>query len=141
MLHSRGAQGHAVLSDGKAMMIGGWSDGTITASVESLGKVTKPEPQYCQPIDLVPLVEASNELPGQAGNGLLAKLYAAQARYDNSSFDVCANVMDAFIHQVRAMWQSGHMTDEHAAEVYDAYASVMTCIGASAEPPPAGLTS
>jgi hypothetical protein len=139
MLRSRGAQGAAVLPNGTAMMIGGWSSGAITSSVEAFGKVRAPGPLYLQPIDLVPLVEAASELPGHAGNGMIAKLYAAQAKYDNSSFAVCANIMDAFLHQVRAMWQSGHMTSGHAAAIYEAYTSVMQGIGAIPEPPPSGL--
>ena len=139
MTRSRGAHGYAVLSNGTALVIGGWSGSAVTSTVEAFGRIPGPAPKYCQPIDLLPLVEAATELPGQSGNGLAAKLYAAQARYDNQSFDVCANVMDAFMNQVEALLKSGHMTLEHAAEIYDAYASVMQCIGAVPHPPAPGI--
>jgi hypothetical protein len=129
MNHSRGGHGSAVLSNGTVFLISGWSDGTLTTTVEAFAAPPIKKPKYCMPIDLVPLVQAATELPGQSGNGLIAKLYAAQAQYDNASLEVCLNVMNAFFNQFKAFAQNGHLLEEHAVALYDGYSSVVTCIG------------
>jgi hypothetical protein len=129
MNHSRGGHGYAVFSNGNVFVISGWSDGKLTTTVEAFAAPPIQKPKYCRPIDLVPLVQAATELPGQSGNGLIAKLRAAQAQYDNASLEVCLNVMNAFYNQIRAFAQSGHLLKEHAVALYDGYASVVTCIG------------
>lgn len=138
MNKSRGGQGYAVATDGSVFEIGGWSDGVITSSVEVFGPTApvppppKPPPTpkpICKPIDLVPLVLECKELPGHSGNGLLAKLRAAQAKYDRGDFATCQNIMNAFYHQVRAFHNGGHMTEQHVALLYSGYASVVECMG------------
>jgi len=87
------------------------------------------------PIDLVPLVRACKELPGNSANGLIAKLQAAQAKYDLKEFAVCINIMNAFYNQVRAFSISGHMTEQHVEALYSGYASVLSYIGGTPLPP------
>ncbi len=88
-----------------------------------------------QPIDLVPFVEAAIELPGNSAGGLIAKLFAAQEKYDAGNFSVCLNIMHAFYNQVRAFAHNGHMTRAHATAIYEGYVSVLDCIGGSPDPP------
>jgi hypothetical protein len=139
MIHSRGGHGYAALSNGTVFVISGWSDGKLTTSVEAFAAPPIQKPKYCRPIDLVPLVQAATELPGHSGNGLIAKLRAAQAHYDNASLEVCLNVMNAFYNQVKAFAQSGHLIEEHAVALYDGYASVVTCIGGIPRAPTAEM--
>jgi len=131
----RGAHGCAVDPGGSAYVFGGMTGGVLTPSVEVFAEEASPEPGYCQPIDLLPLVLAAEEVPGSSELGMVAKLYAAQAKYDTGDFETCANIMDAFYNQVRAFAENGHMTKEHAVAIYDAYASVVTCIGGTPLPP------
>jgi len=137
---SRGAHGHIVSSCGFVFVIGGLSGSTVTATVEVYATVPVEPPQYCMPIDIIPLVLECDELPGHSQLGLIAKLYSAQAKYDIQDYETCLEIMDAFYHQVRAFAQSGHMTPEHAAAIYDAYASVVTCIGGTPLPPAPEMT-
>ncbi len=142
MNKSRGAQGYAVVPGGSVFEIGGWSNGAITSSVEVFGPVAPippppnpPPPKPHMPIDLVPLVLACKELPGHSANGLIAKLMAAQAKYDKKDFAVCINIMNAFYNQVRAFDHSGHMTEKHVDALYSGYASVVSYIGGTPQPP------
>jgi hypothetical protein len=89
----------------------------------------------CKPIDIVPFVEAATELPGNSSHGLIAKLIAAQSKYDSQELDECLNIMHAFYNQVRAFANNGHMEREHATAIYDAYVSVLNCIGGNPDPP------
>ena len=137
MNKSRGAQGYAVISGGSVFEIGGWSGSSITSSVEVFGPAApvpppKPPPKPLEPIDLMPLVLVCKELPGHSAWGLIAKLIAAQAKFEVKDFDVCGNIMNAFYHQVSAFHNSGKLTDAHIEMLYTAYASVMKNIG---EPP------
>jgi len=129
---SRGAHGQARLPDGSVLVFGGVSGSTITSSAEVYSKKPiEPTPpgKPCRPIDLVPLVEAATELPGQSGNGLIAKLIAAQAQYNGDNTSVCLNIMNAFYNQVKAFAQSGHLTRAHAAALYNGYACVVEGLG------------
>jgi len=132
---SRGEHAAAALPSGAVLMMGGRSKGAITPSVEMFYERPAVPQRPCMPIDLVPLVRAATELPGNSSHGLIAKLLAAQAQYDDDNFTVCANLMDAFYNQVRAFASNGHMTRAHADAIYDGYASVMLCIGARPKPP------
>ena len=140
MNHPRGAHGSAIGPNGAPFVIGGWSGTTPTSSVEAFTEVPIERPRYCMPIDIIPLVLEATELPGHSGNGLIAKLYAAQAHYDNMSYEKCLEVMNAFYNQLRAFARNGHMYHEHAAAIYDAYASVVECIGGTPQPPTEGMT-
>ncbi len=137
---SRGAHGHVVVSCGSVFVIGGLSGSSATATVEVYATVPVEPPQYCMPIDIVPLVLVCDELPGHSQHGLVAQLLSAQAKYDLQDYETCLNIMDAFYHHVRAFAQSGHMTGEHAADIYDAYASVVVCIGGTPLPPSPEMT-
>ena len=134
MNRSRGAQGYGVLPSGSVIEIGGWSNGAITSSVEVFGpaKAPPPKPPPSKPLmpkDLIPLVLECKELPGNSKQGLIAKLTAAQAKYDLKDFDVCINIMNAFYHQLKAFHNSGHMTEQHVQALYSGYVSVMDNIG------------
>jgi hypothetical protein len=142
MNRSRGAQGYAVVPDGSVFEIGGWSNGAITSSVDVFGPAAPippppkpPPPKPHMPIDLVPLVLACKELPGNSANGLIAKLRAAQAKYDQKDFAVCINIMNAFYHQVKAFDNSGHMTEHHVETLYTGYVLVLDYIGGTPLPP------
>ncbi len=140
MHRSRGAQGDAGVPGGSVFEIGGWSGASITSSVEVFGPAApipppKPPPKLLEPIDLVPLVLACKELPGRSSFGLIAKLMAAQAKFELKDFDVCANKMNAFYHQVSGLDNAGKLTDSHVDMLYTAYASVMKNIGESPLPP------
>lgn len=135
MKTSRGAYGAAVLPDGAVMVIGGKSDSVTTASVETYSPIKYEPDKPCKPIDLVPFVEAATELPGNSSHGLIAKLIAAQAKYDSQNFSVCLNIMHAFYNQVRAFAHNGQMERTHAEAIYDGYASVLACIGGDPDPP------
>lgn len=132
---SRGEHAAAVLSSGAVLMIGGRSMNTITSSVEVFFERPVVPKRPCMPIDLVPLVRAATELPGNSGHGLIAKLRAAQTQYDADDFSVCLNIMNAFYNQVRAFALNGHMTRAHADALYDGYASVVECVGGTPNPP------
>lgn len=133
---SRGSHGYAVTSGGATYVIGGKSGTTITSSVEFFARTNvKPPQRPCMPIDLVPLVLAATELPGNSSNGLIAKLEAAQAQYDDRDLDTCINIMNAFYNQVRAFARNGHMTHAHASAIYDGYVSVVECLGGEPLPP------
>lgn len=142
MNKSRGAQGFAVVTGGSIFEIGGWSNGVITSSVEVLGPAAPippppkpPPPKPHMPIDLVPLVKECKELPGHSALGLIAKLHAAQAKYDQGDFSECINIMNAFYHQVHAFDNSRHMTDQHVQALYSGYVLVVTYIGGVPLPP------
>jgi hypothetical protein len=121
--------------EGSALVFGGYSGASLTPTVEVFADVPPEKPSYCQPIDLLPLVLGLDELPGESQLGLIAKLLAAQAKFEAGDLETCINIMDAFYHQVKAFAQNGHMTPDHAAAIYDAYASVLTCIGGTPVPP------
>ena len=130
MNHSRGAHGAAALSNGMVFVIGGISSGKQTSSVEVYSVVPLEPDEKCMPIDLLPLVLAvAPELPGHSENGLAAKLYAAQAQYDAGEYAVCIDIMNAFYHQTKALWQSGHLGDAGASVLYVGYADVVSCMG------------
>jgi N-acetylneuraminic acid mutarotase len=133
---SRGSHGHAVTSEGATFVIGGKSGTTLTSSVEVFARtgITPPH-RPCMPIDLVPLVEAATELPGNSSNGLISKLEAAQAQYDDDDIDTCLNIMNAFYNQVRAFARNGHMSRDHAEAIYEGYVSVVECLGGEPQPP------
>jgi len=135
MKTSRGAYGAAALPDGAVIVIGGKSGTGITSSVETYSQIKYEPGKPCKPIDLVPLVQAATELPGNSSHGLIAKLIAAQAQYDSQNFSVCLNIMHAFYNQVRAFAHNGHMTRAHANAIYEGYVSVLDCIGGSPDPP------
>lgn len=135
MKTSRGAYGAGVLPDGSVMVIGGKSGTATTSSVEIYSRVQLVPGGPCRPIDLVPLVEAATELPGNSSRGLIAKLVAAQEQYDSQDFSVCLNIMHAFYNQVRAFARNGHMEAAHAIAIYEGYASVIECIGGEPDPP------
>jgi hypothetical protein len=136
MARSRGAHGSAVAESGKALyVIGGWSGSVLTASVERFSQVSVPVPDYCEPIDLLPLVLQATELPGHSVNGLIAKLYAAQGEFEAGDIDTCLNIMKGFYNQLRGFTQSGHMTTEHSDAIYAGYVSVVTCLGGTPQPP------
>ena len=115
--------------------IGGWSNGVITSSVEvfSLAGIRPPPPPPpsppptgpLQPKDLIPFVQKAKELPGKSQNGLIAKLWAAQAKYDLKDFATSINIMNAFYHQVKAFANGGHMFKVHIDELYQGYVSVV----------------
>ncbi len=133
---SRGSHGSAVTADGITFVIGGRSGTSVTSSVEVFARENvKPPQRPCMPIDLVPLVLAATELPGNSSNGLIAKLEAAQAQYDAGDFDTCLNIMNAFYNQVRAFARNGHMNHAHANAIYDGYVSVVECIDGEPLPP------
>jgi len=133
---SRGAHGHAVTSDGATYVIGGISGTTATSAVEVFARSPiKPPQRPCMPIDLVPLVQAATELPGNSANALIAKLKAAQAQYDGGEFNTCLNIMNAFYNQVSAFARNGHMSHDHAKSIYDGYVSVVECLGGEPLPP------
>jgi hypothetical protein len=136
MARSRGAHGCAMAESGRAVyVIGGWSGTALTSSVERFSQVSVPQPDRCEPIDLVPLVLQATELPGHSENGFLAKLYAAQAEYESGDIATCLNIMKAFYNALRGFTQSGHITDEHSEAIYDGYVSVVTCLGGTPLPP------
>jgi len=132
---SRGAHGSAMLSGGRVMVIGGRVNGLISSSVEILSATPVEPSGPCMPIELVPLVQAAEELPGNSSNGLIAKLISAQKQYDLGNFSVCLNIMHAFYNQFRAFAHNGHMDRGHAAALYEGYVSVVECIGGVPEPP------
>ena len=135
MKTSRGAYGAAALPGGAVIVIGGRSGTGITSSVETYSQVEYEPGKPCRPIDLVPLVEAATELPGNSYHGLIAKLIAAQAKYDAQEFDECRNIMHAFYNQVRAFAHNEHMERAHANAIYEGYVSVLSCIGGAPDPP------
>jgi hypothetical protein len=95
-----------------------------------------PTPDTCEPMDLLPLVKAvADELRGYSENGLIAKLFVAQAAYDIGQMDMCLDVLDAFCRQVDAFHRSGHLSDASAEMLYDGYAEVVTCLGGEPLPP------
>ncbi len=133
---SRGSHGYAVTSGGATYVIGGKSGSTVTPSVEFFARTNvKPPQRPCMPIDLVPFVEAATELSGNSAHGLIAKLEAAQAKYEEHDFGTSINIMNAFYNQVRAFARNGHMDRDHASAIYDGYASVVECLGGEPLPP------
>jgi len=134
MNHSRGAHGSAVINAGWVLVIGGRSGSGFTSSVELFSPEPIKVPEFCQPKDLIPLVKKATELSGNSGNGLIAKLLAAQAKYESRDFAVCINIMNAFNGQLKAFARNGHMSGPHASELYDAYASVIRCLGGTPQP-------
>ncbi|MGD9962596.1 MAG: Kelch repeat-containing protein [Thermoplasmata archaeon] len=139
MESARGRHGTAVTSNGTVLAIGGWDGSSALSSVERLVEVQavpEPEPGMCEPMDLYPLVVAvADELEGFSENGLIAKLFVAQAAYECGRTDLCLNVMDAFHRQVRASYQSGHLGEEGASTLYEGYAGVVECLGGEPLPP------
>lgn len=135
MHKSRGSQGFTVISNGTVFEIGGWSGSSITSSVEAYGPTQAKKPELCRPIDIVPLVQQADGLRGKSANGLIAKLQAAQAKYDAGENGTCVNIMDAFYNQLRAFVLSGHISLADALILYDAYSSVVRCLGGTPEPP------
>ncbi|MCU0859551.1 MAG: hypothetical protein MUE55_03080 [Thermoplasmata archaeon] len=139
MNDARGGHACAAIGEGAVMVMGGVSDGTPTASAEVLreGGEEPPPPEECmEPEDIVPLVIAiAPELPGHSENGFVGQLMEAQDELDEGDLLECLLIMYGFYHHVRAFWQSGHMSDAGAASLYDAYARVVTCLGAEPLPP------
>ncbi|MBN1677623.1 MAG: hypothetical protein JW880_03715 [Candidatus Thermoplasmatota archaeon] len=136
----RGAHGCALGPGGSVLIFGGYSGDSLTSTMEIFAEMPPEAPEYCQPIDLLPLVLSADELPGHSQRGLIVKLHAAQAKYNISDFQTCINIMNAFHNQVCAFAQSDHMTVEHALALYEAYASVVKCLGGTPLPPPPDMT-
>lgn len=139
LARDRGAHGSVVLTNGTLMLMGGWSSGSVTASTEMLllGPVP-PEPPgppdepsgMCEPMDIAPLVmQTAGELPGHSEYGFLAKLLVAQKYYDIGDIEECLFMMDVFHQHIEAFLMSGHISDESASLLYDAYAEVVECLG------------
>ena len=135
MRTARGAYGAATLPDGAVIVLGGKSGAGTTSSVEIYSPVSYEPEEPLQPIDLVPFVKAATELPGNSSDGLIAKLVAAQAKYDSSDFRVCLNIMHAFYNQVRAFASNEHMTRAHATAIYEGYVSVIKGMGGTPDTP------
>ena len=135
MKTARGAYGSASLPNGSVIVVGGKSGAGTTSLVEIYSPVTYEPDRPLQPIDLVPFVEAATELPGNSADGLIAKLVAAQAKYDSGNFSVCLNIMHAFYNQVRAFASNEQMTREHASSIYDGYVSVIEGLGGTPDHP------
>lgn len=136
----RGAHGCAVLPDGTVMVAGGVSGTVPTASAEAyasegVGPVP-PDDGLCEPEDIIPLVVGiAGELPGHSEHGFAAQLMAAQVEFELGNITECLEIMDAFYHHVSGFWRSGHMSDESAAMLYDAYAEVVFCLDGTPLPP------
>ena len=136
MNHPRGAHGSASLPGGRVLVMGGVTDSTATATAELYaGKSIGPPSGLCMPKDIIPLVIAIvHELPGYSANGLIAKLLAAQAQYDDVNNATCLEILDAFYNQVRAFHQSGHLSDSGTTLLYAGYSQVVECIGGVPQP-------
>jgi hypothetical protein len=138
MARARGMHGTAMTENGTVLAIGGWDGSKALSSVEMFVEVQteEPDPGLCEPMDLLPLVRAvADELRGYSENGLVAKLFVAQAAYDCGSTDLCLRVLDAFYDQVCAFYTSGHLGDAGAAMLYDGYVDVVDCLGGEPLPP------
>ncbi len=136
MHKSRGAQGYAVSPNGTVIEIGGYTGPAITSSVEALMPFTKPviKPEICRPIDIVPLVRNASGFRGNSENGLIAKLEAAQSKFDSGDNATCLDIMNAFHNQLRAFVNSGHISLADALILQDAYESVVECLGGAPQP-------
>jgi hypothetical protein len=144
MLQARGAHGAASLADGTVALIGGRTTSSVTSSVEIYTPGTKepeppppppPPPPKCQPIDIMPfIIIVAPEMPGHSAHGLIAKILVAQSYYEIGDIEDCLHILDAFYNQVRAFLGSGHMTEDGAEMLYDAYAAVIECLGGEPQP-------
>ncbi len=129
---ARGMQGTAITSNGTVLMVGGWDGSSPLSSVEMATLVQGDGTPHgmCEPMDLLPLVrEVADELRGFSENGLVAKLFVAQAAYDCGRTGLCLDVLDAFYRQTCAFHRSGHLGDAGTSLLYDGYAEVVVCIG------------
>ncbi len=144
MLRARGAHGAATLPDGTVLLIGGRSSTAVTASTELYTPPTSepeppppppPPPPHCEPVDILPFVIiVAPEMPGHSAHGLIAKILVAQSWYELEEIEDCLHILDAFYNEVRAFLGSGHMTEEGAEMLYDAYATVVECLGGTPQP-------
>ncbi|HIH00814.1 TPA: hypothetical protein HA259_01805 [Thermoplasmata archaeon] len=143
MLQARGAHGAAELPDGTILLIGGRTSTSITSSTEfyTAGEdepeppPPPPPPPYCQPIDILPfIIIVAPEMPGHSAHGLIAKVLVAQSLYEAGNIEDCLDILNAFYNQVRAFLGSGHMTEDGAEMLYDAYAAVVECLGGEPRP-------
>jgi hypothetical protein len=141
MLQARGAHGAASLPDGTVLMIGGRTTVSVTSSTERYTAGTDepepppPPPPCCQPIDILPFVIiVAPEMPGHSAHGLIAKILVAQSLYEAGAIEDCLDMLDAFYNQVRAFLGSGHMTEDGAEMLYDAYLAVVECLGGDPRP-------
>jgi hypothetical protein len=136
MNHPRGAHGSASLPGGAVLVMGGVTDNTETSTAELYaGESVAPPTGLRMPKDIIPLVIViEHELPGYSANGLIAKLLAAQAQYDNGNNATCLEILDAFYNQVRAFYQSGHLSGTGTTLLYAGYSQVVECIGGVPQP-------
>jgi len=74
-------------------------------------------------------LQTAGELPGHSEYGFLAKLLVAQKYYDIGDIEECLFMMDVFHQHIEAFLMSGHISDESASLLYDAYAEVVECLG------------
>lgn len=142
MLRDRGGHGAASLPDGKVLLVGGRSADGITSSAEQYTPPTQlpepppiPPPPYCEPKDILPFIAlVASEMPGHSENGLVAKVLVAQKYFEDGDIDECLHVLDAFYNQVRAFLNNDHVSEDGIAMLYDAYASVVDCLGGEPQP-------
>ena len=139
MLRDRGGHGAAALPDGDILLMGGKSGDTVTTSAEQYTPPTElpepPPPPYCQPKDILPFIDlVAEEMPGHSENGLVAKVLVAQAYYEDGNVEECLHVLDAFYNQVNAFLNNDHVGDEGIEILYNAYASVVECLGGTPLP-------
>jgi len=136
MNHPRGAHGSASLPGGAVLVMGGVTDSTETSTAEVYaGESVSPPSGLRMPKDIIPLVIViANELPGYSANGLIAKLLAAQAQYDDGANTTCLEILDAFYNQVGAFHQSGHLCDSGTTLLYAGYSQVVEYIGGVPQP-------
>jgi hypothetical protein len=146
MLLPRGAHGSADMADGSVLLIGGRSSTAIMASAELYTPPTEepeppppppppPPPSYCEPIDILPFViQVAPEMPGHSAHGLIAKILVAQSYFEDGNIEDCLHILTAFYNEVRAFLGSGHMTEDGAESLYDAYAAVVECLGGTPQP-------
>lgn len=141
---ARGAHGAALLPDDTVLVIGGRTTDSVTSSTEFYTPATsepepppQPPPGPCmEPIDILPYVAlVAPEMPGHSAHGLIAKILVAQTYYEAGNIEDCLHILDAFYNQVRAFaLGSGHMSEEGAQMLYDAYAEVVECLGGDPQP-------
>ena len=137
MLSARGGHGAASLPDDHVLLIGGRSGDEITSSAEEYTPPTQPPdpqplppPPYCEPEDILPFIAlVADEMPGHSENGLVAKVLVAQKYFEDDDIEECLHVLDAFYNQVRAFLNNEHVDEEGIGMLYEAYASVVDCLG------------
>ncbi|UCE92301.1 MAG: hypothetical protein JSV90_03975 [Methanobacteriota archaeon] len=142
MLSARGGHGAALLPDGNVLLIGGRGVDGVTSSTEQYTPPTlppepppTPPPPYCEPKDILPFVAlVADAMPGYSENGLVAKVLVAQKYFEEGDLGECLRVLDAFYNQVRAFLNNEHVDEEEVQMLYEAYASVVDCLGGEPQP-------